>query len=170
MSDPRILGLTLMAIAVAAFLGTTSETLPPVTFFPALLLFAIGAFQFLRTNHEAIAKAETRVRHAVGPQIRENRMARALADQQAASKAVGIDLRPASPVPDQARTEFANDPRAIDIDPADTELEIATDVSFPVEIQTGDALADQLTKLKRLLEQRVLTEEEYAIAKSKLLD
>jgi len=46
---------------------------------------------------------------------------------------------------------------------------VATDVSFPVEIQSADALADQLRKFIPLLEQGVLTEEEYAVAKTKLL-
>ena len=43
------------------------------------------------------------------------------------------------------------------------------DVSFPVEVQRGDALADQLLKLNKLLTQGILTEQEYAIAKAKLL-
>jgi hypothetical protein len=45
MSDPRILGLTLMAISSGAFLGTTSNSLPPVTFFPALALLRAGCHQ-----------------------------------------------------------------------------------------------------------------------------
>jgi hypothetical protein len=169
MSDPRILGLTLMAIAIAAFLGSTSEALPPVTFFPALLLFAIGAFQFLRTNHEAMAKSEERARRAVTPSLRENRMARALADQQAASKAVGIAPSNAVETSDHESTQFGSDVNALEIGTEDDELSVTTDVSFPVELQDGNAIADQLTKLNQLLEQSVLTEEEYAIAKSKLL-
>jgi hypothetical protein len=46
---------------------------------------------------------------------------------------------------------------------------VATDVSFPGAVQSGDALADQLRKLNQLLGQGVLTEEEYAVAKTKLL-
>jgi hypothetical protein len=58
MSDPRILGLTLMAISSATFLGTTSNTPLAVTFFPALALFALGAIRFLKSNHEALKRAE----------------------------------------------------------------------------------------------------------------
>ena len=58
---------------------------------------------------------------------------------------------------------------AIEIDDQDGDFEVATDVSFPVEVQTGDALADQLKKLNQLMAQGVLTEEEYAVAKAKLL-
>ena len=170
MSDPRILGLTLMAIAVVAFLGSTSEALPPETFFPALLLFAIGAFQFLRTNHEAMAKSEEEARRAVQPRIRENRMARELAERQAASKAVVLATSEAMPADAQEQTSFGNDLHSIEFSPEEEGLEVTTDVSFPVEIQTGDALADQLSKLNQLLEQGVLTEEEYSIAKAKLLD
>ncbi len=46
---------------------------------------------------------------------------------------------------------------------------VSTDVSFPIEVQSADALADPLRKLSQLLEQGVLTEEEYAVAKAKLL-
>ena len=178
MSDPRILGLTLMAVAIVAFLGSTSEALPPETFFPAMALFAIGAFKFLRSNHEAMAKAEQRAKNAVSPKIRENRLARALADKQAAAKAIGlppstrVEPMASSDTSDEMATEMATDVNAIELDDAsgnEEELNVTTDVSFPVEVQTGDALADQLGKLNRLLEQGVLTEEEYAIAKTKLL-
>jgi hypothetical protein len=65
MSDPRITGRALMAISIAALIGTTSDTLPPITFFPALVLFAAGAMRFLRTNHEALEKAEKRTQQGI---------------------------------------------------------------------------------------------------------
>jgi hypothetical protein len=57
----------------------------------------------------------------------------------------------------------------IEIDDQDDDFVVATDVSFPVEVQSADALTGQLRKLIQLLEQGVLTEEEYAVAKAKLL-
>jgi len=175
MSDPRILGLVLMAVSILAFLGTTAEAMPPVTFFPALMLFAIGAFKFLRTNHEAMAKAEQRARRAVNPAMRENRVARSMADRQAAMtpgvRHPGTEVEEAPSTPQSGYGTRAD---AIEIE-FDDEFEnddpttVTTDISFPIEVQRGDALADQLGKLNRLLEQHVLTEEEYAIAKSKLL-
>ena len=57
----------------------------------------------------------------------------------------------------------------IELDESDADFVVTTDVSFPVEVQQGDALADQLQKLNQLLSQGVLTEEEYAVAKAKLL-
>jgi hypothetical protein len=57
----------------------------------------------------------------------------------------------------------------VKIDDQDDDFVVATDVSFPVEVQSADALAGQLRKLIQLLEHVVLTEEEYAVAKAKLL-
>jgi hypothetical protein len=57
----------------------------------------------------------------------------------------------------------------IDFDDQERDFVVATDVSFPIEVQSGDALADQLRKLNQLLEQGILTAEEYAAAKTKLL-
>ncbi len=175
MSDPRVVGLMLMAVSILAFLGTTSEAIPAATFFPALVLFAIGAFKFLRTNHEALARAERATSRARNPAMRENRMARAMADRQAANvPAVDDSSAGRGPTSSDLQLESGNAPHAIEIeldDGAETEdpTSVMTDVSFPIEIQQSDALADQLEKLNRLLDQRVLSKEEFAIAKSKLL-
>ena len=169
MSDPRILGLTLMAISVAAFTGTTSGSLPSAVFFPALGLFVIGAFKFLRTNHEAMAKAERRAEQAVSPLMRENRHAQALAERQAQRQGAGLLSLNANDQRKPATADYGRNSEAVEIELEETDLVVTTDVSFPLEIQTGDALADQLHKLKLLLEQSVLTEEEYAVAKAKLL-
>lgn len=173
MSDPRISGLTLMAISVAAFVGTTSNALPSVTFFPALALFAAGAFRFMMSNHKALEEAEERARRAVNPVLRENRYARAHAERQATRQGSALSH---SGAPTGNANGVASDKRAdmapgeyIQINDPDSDFVVATDVSFPVEIQSGDALADQLCKLSQLLEQSVLTEEEYAVAKAKLL-
>ena len=57
----------------------------------------------------------------------------------------------------------------IEIDDQDNDFVVATDASFPVEVRPAVALADPLRKLIQLLEQGVLTAEEYAVAKAKLL-
>ncbi len=57
----------------------------------------------------------------------------------------------------------------IEINELEADFVVATDVSFPVAVQAGDALADPLRKLNRLLEQGVLTAEQYAVAKTKIL-
>jgi hypothetical protein len=42
-------------------------------------------------------------------------------------------------------------------------------VSFPLEVQEQTSLADQLDKLNRLREEGIISTEEFAVAKAKLL-
>lgn len=174
MSNPRMTGLMLMGVSIAAFLGTTSEQLPSETFFPALILFLIGAFKFLRSNGEAMAEAEKRTKRRMNPTIRENRHAHAHAERLAAKRGASLnalndrDAEAAAGLASGREAAVAG-AREIEIDQSESELELSTDVSFPVDVQRGDALADQLNKLNQLMSQGVLTEEEYAVAKAKLL-
>lgn len=164
-----------MALAVAAFLGSTSEVLPPATFFPALALFGIGAVQFLKSSREALADAERRTQERLHPVIRENRSVQAGAERQAMRRGAALNElnapAPAAagtrPVPQSMGRQVHAD--ASEVDSQAGELVVTADVSFPVEVQRGDALADQLRKLNQLLTQGILTEAEYAIAKAKLL-
>jgi len=173
MSDSRTSGAILMAIAIAAFLGTNWGWIPPATFFPALALFAAGAFKFMRSNHLALETAEKRAYRAIHPEIRENRQAAAHAERQAARQGaavghpVSFEDKPGEQAVDP-RTGYARS-EPIELEFEEDDFVVATDVSFPVEVQTGDALADQLRKLNQLVEQGVLTPEEYAVAKAKLL-
>ncbi len=79
----RAMGLLWMGIAVAAFLGTTSETLPAAVFFPALLLFGFGAFQFMKSNSEALAEADRRTQERLRPVIHDERAAANAAERRA---------------------------------------------------------------------------------------
>ena len=177
MSDPRMTGLALMGLAITAFLGTTTQRLPSVTFFPALAVFVLGAIRFLRANSAEMAKAEKRVERKLNPTIRTNRQAQAHAERLAARRGSALSSLNASDPDAEAAVRLASgrmptatpggDAIEITDDPAD--LVVTTDVSFPIEVQTGDALADQLKKLNQLMTQGVLTEEEYAVAKAKLL-
>ena len=170
MSDPRMTGLALMAISTAALVGTTSNSLPPATFFPALALFVAGAIQFVRTNHVVLGKAEKRAHSAANPVIRENRHVGAHAERQAARRGAGLNHSGAEDSNANAiASQSASRGESIEVDQPGSEFVVETDVSFPVEIQSGNALADQLGKLNQLLEQGVLTAEEYSVAKTKLL-
>ena len=179
MSDPRMSGLVLMGLSIACFLGTTTEALPPATFFPALAAFVLGAIKFMKANHVELQKAERRTERRVRPTIRENRHAHAHAQRLAAKRGASLnalnsnyDVAPettARMAPGQMPSARAPGEGAIDIGDADDDFVVATDVSFPVEVQSGDALADQLNKLNTLMAQGVLTEEEYVVAKAKLL-
>ena len=174
MLDPRMTGLESMGISTAAFLGTSSGTLPAITFFPALLLFALGAIKFIRSNSAALADAEKRVERRINPRIRENRHAHAQAERLAARQ--GNALNSVSETDPEIAARAASremesrpggSPIEIDAQPGD--FVVTNDVSFPLEVQSGDALTDQLQKLNELMGQGVLTEEEYAIAKAKPL-
>jgi len=190
MNDGRSTGFILMALAVAAFLGSTSEMLPPETFFPALALFVMGAFQFMRSNRTATEAAERRIEQKLHPTIREDRSALTLAERQArrrgaALSALNPDPAPAMPsaIPASSSRPGPRSPvdarstatrpvqleHALELEATAGELDISSDVSFPIELQRGEQLADQLQKLNQLLVQGILSEEEFAIAKAKLL-
>ena len=176
MSDPRMTGLILMGLSVGAFVGTNSGALPAVTFFPALLLFVIGAFKFMRSNSAALAAAEKDVERRINPRIRENRHSHAHAERLAARRGSALNSISETEIdPEEAALAASGGARSslsatpIEIDSQGGEFVVTNDVSFPIEVQSGDALADQLRKLNELMGQGVLTEEEYAIAKAKLL-
>ena len=170
MSDPRISGLILMGVSVAAFMGTTTEALPAITFFPALLLFCVGAFKFVRSNSEAMAEAEKKVERRLNPELRQNKHTQAHAERLAARRGGSLSsISEYDAGAEHAARMASGQATEIDIGDCEGELVVTTDVSFPVEVQSGDALADQLKKLNQLMAQGVLTEEEYAVAKSKLL-
>jgi hypothetical protein len=174
MSGGRSTGFILMALAVAAFLGSTSEVLPPATFFPALALFGIGAVKFLKSSREALAEAEQRIQEKLHPVIRENRAVQAGAERRAQRRGATLNQlnAPAAPAAAAAFTQAGRrqaGPEALELELPEEDLVVNPDVSFPVEVQRGDALADQLRKLNQLLTQGILTEQEYAIAKAKLL-
>ena len=173
MSNPRVSGLTLMALSIAAFVGTTSNMLPSVTFFPALALFGAGAMKFLRSNHDALEKAEKRTERALNPVLHENKQAQAHAERMARRQGAALNHPGAQESNSNQGSSISRNaiaPREmIEIDDQADDFVVATDVSFPVAVQAGDALADQLQKLNQLLEQGVLTAEEYAVAKAKIL-
>lgn len=162
-----------MAVAVAAFMGSTAELLPPATFFPALALFGIGAVHFLKSSRVALAEAERRTQERLHPVIRENRSVQAGAERQALRRGAALNElnapMPAAANPGLAAPGRQGLPVSLELDAPPGEMVVTTDVSFPVEVQRGDALADQLRKLNQLLTQGILTETEYAIAKAKLL-
>ncbi len=51
----------------------------------------------------------------------------------------------------------------------DKDFAVSGDVSFPIEVQEHDSLAEQLEKLRRLRDDGIINDEELAIAKTKLL-
>ncbi len=49
-------------------------------------------------------------------------------------------------------------------------FEISEDVSFLIEVQQSNSLAEQIQQLQRLCDDGIITQEELSVAKAKLLD
>lgn len=134
-----------------------------------------------------ILAADRRTHEELHPTIREDRSGLARAERQAHRRGGAPDALPDAlhgdappamgPRPASAggfmRATAASAHRgglAVErVEPPAGELEATSDVSFPLELQRGEALADPLRKLNPLRVQGILTEEEFAIAKARLL-
>ena len=198
MPQSRLSGLLLIVMGALAFLGTTNQMLPAIAFFPALIVCALGCFVFLRANHEAMQQAELQRTERRNPVIKP-RAAEAHAERQAAASGgslADLDTRDgrsaaqataAPQVQDDELVLYEVDQGASDESAVVGSLEsdgngngaaeeendpgfvVTTDVSFPLEIQQQGSLADQIAKLRRLADDKIISEEEFAVAKAKLL-
>lgn len=175
MSNPRTTGLLLLLTGVLVLMGNTMDVLPPEAFWAGLMTYPIGGYLFFMGSRRAIEEAETRTARRLDPQ-RGNAGGEAHAERQAAG------ANPNAPRPvgvSEVIESFGNIPQeqlSQSVDPGEDitetetqEFKVTTDVSFPVELQEEGKLADQLQKLSKLHEQGILSAEELAMAKSKLL-
>ncbi len=185
----RARGLLLMCAGALTFVGTTLHRLPYEAFFPALGVCLIGVLVFIKDNREATAQSEARIRRVLDPQLRNESLERFAARQARADGRTLESLAARRSHRGPARATSPAAPAAPAAAPLDeielTEISAATsgaiepqggggfvlssDVSFPVELQQSQSLAEQLQKLNRLREDGVLDAEEFAIAKAKLL-
>lgn len=184
MKEPRKVGLALIFLGVLIMLGNTTETLPPEAFFAGLILYPIGGFLFFKGSREAINKAEIRAARITAPRLRnesaEQQAARQRAnieahgsvDSQVYGKAAQAVAQPAQ----QSQTGQSPELNLYEVDVdsgvqenAADDFKVVTDVSFPLEVQEQDSLADQIMKLHQLRESGIISEEEMTIAKAKLL-
>lgn len=179
----RAHGLVLFGLGLGVFAGTTNQVLPAVAFWPALLVSCFGAFVFMKANHDAMEEAETRARKAVEPTLRNETMERFAAQQAGTDGNVlasigerevrGVAARQAQP--EQVQSDELVLYEVDDAVPGakrqdkGAEFVVTTDVSFPLEIQEQGALADQLEKLKKLQDDGIISADEFATAKAKLL-
>jgi hypothetical protein len=185
MQQPRLIGLALICLAVLILFGNTTEALPPSAFWAGLALYPIGGYLFFKGSREAIQVAEKRASRIRSPKMK-NETAERYAKEQARNikkqgtvddqirgvRSEGSQL--ASTGPEAADPGTASDAQSIDLgrDPSigeDKNIKVSTDVSFPIEIQEQDSLADQILKLQKLQENGIISAEEMAIAKAKLL-
>ncbi|MCZ6462812.1 MAG: hypothetical protein O7A09_00620 [Proteobacteria bacterium] len=158
MARSRSRGLGLMLIGALCFLGTTAEVLPIESFWAGVAASLVGCIVFMKGNRAATQRAERRRARALNPVIRNEAMERH-AEQQARRRQAGLRARPEP----MAAATPARDPLAMDelvlyevddadgrVDEANPGFKVTTDVSFPIEVQEHDSLAEQLEKLKRL--------------------
>jgi hypothetical protein len=194
MANPRFTGLLLLLTGVLVLMGNTLDVLPPQAFWAGLLTYPIGGYLFFMGSRAAIEKSETRHAQALNPRLANDageahaaRQARSApnpnaVDASAAAEPVEPEresrivasLRRPPEAPPEASEPKASTPEPLafhEIGPEDDEgMQVTTDVSFPVEIQEQRSIADQLEKLSKLQQQGIISAEEYAVAKAKLLD
>jgi hypothetical protein len=178
----RARGLSLLAIGALVFLGTNTQLLPAVAFFPAVAVCLLGVVVFMKANREATVVADQRLRRALDPDI-SNQTAERYASRQAETDGRTLasisdprvrrapharSTAPVAPaVPDELVLEEVDE--SGEKSGGEADFVVTTDVSFPVELQESRSLAEQLQKLQRLCEDGVITVEEFSIAKAKLL-
>jgi len=193
MPQSRMSGLLLIVMGALTFLGTTNQLLPAVAFFPGLFVCVLGVFVFLKANHEALQGADRRIQERLHPVIKSPPEGLA-----AGRPGAGVDSLEDGPerdrrMPGQAATvhrvgsrEVATHATGVHDDAGEVEVVgtlegdegaeatepgfvVESDVSFPLELQQHTSLADQLAKLRRLADDGIISEAEFAVAKAKLL-
>ncbi len=186
MKPSRPTGLLLLVVGALTFLGTTNGLLPAIAFFPGLIICVLGLFVFMKANHVALEASEKRTLQRLNPEIK-NVSAERAAQRQADVDGTTLDAldsregRVAAQgiAADQVQTDelvlYEVDQgdapgAAVEIDDQEADFVVTTDVSFPLEIQHQSSLADQIAKLRRLADDGIISEEEFAVAKAKLLD
>jgi hypothetical protein len=160
MNQSRATGLALIATGALVFLGTTDQMLPAETFFPGLAACVLGFIVFMKANRAALQESEAR---------KPRRPSSANKGGDSAAEMPGNDERMRSELDRAAAAGAANtagSPAAEQ--PGDRDGEGATRVSSPLESQTQSSLVDQLAKLRRLADDGIISEEEFAVAKAKL--
>jgi len=193
MTQSRTSGLLLLVMGVLTFLGTTNQLLPAVAFFPGLAVCVLGVIVFMKANHTALEASEAATLRRLNPEIK-NQTAEAQAKRQSETDGASLNALEsrdgrvaaqavaADQVQDDELVLYEVDqtaaPAADPVDPNVLEAEdeneggdfvVTTDVSFPLEIQQQSSLADQIAKLRRLADDGIISEDEFAVAKAKLL-
>ena len=170
MQDSRTRGLLLLALGTLIFGLNLNEMLPPQVFWGGLAASILGLVSFMKGNRAAIERAERRTAQSLHPSL-QNRRAHAFAERQAVrdvDRGVAAQAMTSRPAAASAR-----DAIELEVDGGgesdSDDVQISSDVSFPLEIQRESSIADQLAKLVKLHEAGVLSAEELQVAKTKLL-
>ncbi|MDP6980915.1 MAG: hypothetical protein QF570_20325 [Myxococcota bacterium] len=180
MKQPRKLGLALILLGTVVLLGNTTETLPPEAFFAGLFMYPIGGYLFFTGSRAAINQAENRAARIRQPKLK-NETAEAFAERQRRNieehGSVDSRVRALREQPAERVAAPSPEPETLELDTLELDtglgeeedFAVATDVSFPIEVQQRDSLAEQLMKLQKLRDDGIISDDEMAIAKAKLL-
>ncbi len=194
MSNPRFTGLLLLLIGVLTLVGNTMDILPPQAFWAGLLTYPIGGYLFFMGSRRALERAEIQTARALNPRLgnakgeafarqQEKRVVNPHAPHESASEKAAPGAPPSETGPSQATHSPAQAAATDQVVPGevvlyevdaedggeDQDFRVTTDVSYPLEIQEQRSIADQLEKLSSLHRQGIISAEELAIAKAKLL-
>jgi hypothetical protein len=175
MKDPRRTGLLLLLTATALFAASADDVIPAEAFFIGVLLAPLGAVLFMTGNREATEEFERQLERNLNPTLK-NTVAMKNADLQAQQNLQHNARRGHVAHSVNENRVFDGELLLCDIsetletlDDNDEAMKIETDVSFPVEVQEHEALADQLEKLRRLAADGALSQKEFEAAKARLL-
>lgn len=168
MKNPRFTGLLLLLTGALVLMGNTLDALPPQAFWAGFLTYPIGAYLFFfGSRHVSAASPGERARRPMArpPKPRPSHEAPAPESPvETGSRIVESLRRPAGSEP--ASTAGAPpEPLAFH----DLDDEEAASGSRPVTVQEPQSLSDQLEKLAKLQQQGIISAEEYAVAKTRLL-
>lgn len=183
MKEPRKVGLALICLGVVVLLGNTTEALPPEAFFAGLVLYPIGGYLFFKGSREAIKQAELRAARIRAPRLKNETAEKYAAQQKSNIEAHGsVDAQVLTQSPPPAKAVVTSQTRGggelalheleVDAGPAageEDDFAVTSDVSFPIEVQERDSLAEQIMKLQKLREDGIISDDEMATAKTKLL-
>lgn len=181
--ESRSTGLLLLTLGAGLFAGTTLQLLPVEAFLAGVGCSAVGLLVFMKANRTASQAAEKRHARALHPDIRRRqgaafaeRQPRRMEDLGAASlggrtrnAAQAATVEALSPPDELLLSDLSIEADSGDSSDEDEEFKISQDVSFPVEVQEHDSIADKLEKLRRLHDEHIITDEEFLTAKAKVL-
>ena len=173
MSNPRRTGLMFLLAGILILLGNTLNLLPPQAFWVGMLTYPIGGVLFFRGSRDAIELAEIRTARAVNP-ILANQPGTELADQQAQMVVNPHDprvIRPSDILAQAAEIKTLLAPPAapeIVLGESDVVTEAAPESADP-PAKAREAVAAKLEDLERLQREGVISAEELAVGKAKLL-
>jgi hypothetical protein len=197
MSNSRTPGILLLGLGALIFAGTTNAMLPAELFWGGAATSTLGLILFMKANRKHLAQSEHQTAQKLRPTIHSK--ARQTPPRPPAGRpeqTAGQPERRPQRQPDRGVAESgvtkrhavgeavsSAGPREIldqdelvlyEVDDSsglggDEEFRVSTDVSFPLEVQEQDSLAEQIEKLRRLFEDGILSSEEFNAAKAKLL-